>query len=330
VLVSSPSVAAVETATLMAGMQNLWHMTAQGPDERVAGLRQNYAAARNGAAPLPAAAAATDGVSVWGRAFYGEFRRDTALSVGGLGYDTSYKQTMQGVQLGVDQMVSKDANGTWVLGALVGYDTSRLRFKADSDKVHYTVWNFGAYASYMSGPWFGDLLIKDDLTRVKFDFPSVPGLEKRDGNSFGAKLTAGGNFAQDGFDLEPVASVAYVRSTLSDLTAPGSTFDFASGNSFRGTLGLRLSATMDQGMTRFQPFVFAGIGNEFDAKNEVTMTSGGNAVSFTDKPIHTFGVASAGLNIFGDSGVSGFVKADGLFASHVKSYALWAGLRFTP
>jgi outer membrane autotransporter protein len=331
-LVSAPSASAVEMASLMAGMQNLWHMTAEGSDDRVAAIRQNYAANLDGATPVPAAANTADGMSVWGKLSYGEFRRDTSLSLSGLAgslsYDTSYNQTMEALQVGVDHLVSKDADGTWVLGALIGYDTSRLHFKADANKARYTVWNFGAYASYMSGPWFGDLLVKDDLTRVKFDFPSVPGIAKRDGNSIGGKLTVGGRFADEGIDLQPMASLAYVRSSLSDVDVPGSNFNFDSGSSFRGTLGLRLSTDVDDGMVRWQPFVFAGVGQEFDAKNSVTMTSGGSSVLIADKPFRTFGIGSLGFNVLGQNGLSGFVKADGLYASHTKSFALWAGLRF--
>jgi len=300
-------------------------MTAQGADDRLAAIRQNSAADRNGV-PIPAAAEAADSTSVWGKLSYGEFRRDTALSVASLTFDNSYNQTMQGLEFGVDRVVGKNADGTWVVGALIGYDMSRVNFKADTDKLRYTTWNFGGYASYTSASWFSDLLVKDDLTRVKFDFPAVPGIEKRDGNSFGAKVTAGGRFASEGIDLEPLASLAYVRSTLSNVEAPGSSFDFDSGNSLRGTLGLRLSTDMDQGMTRVQPFLFAGVGNEFDAKNSVTMASGGSSIAIADKPIHSFGIASAGLNVAGQSGLSGFVKADGLFASHAKSFGFSAGL----
>jgi outer membrane autotransporter protein len=321
-------VAAVEMGAVMSGMQNLWHMTAQSAEDRMTALRQTYASERNGV-PAPAAADTADGTSVWGKLSYGEFHRDNALSVNGLAYDNSYNQTMDGIETGIDHVVSHDADSTLVLGALLGYNTSRLNFKAGADKVRYTAWNFGVYASYVNGPWFANLLAKDDLTRVKFDFPGVPGIEKRDGNSFGGKLTAGGHFATDSIDLEPQASLAYVRSTLSDVDVPGSSFDFDSGTSLRGTLGLRLSTIMAQETTNFQPFIFAGVGNEFDAKNSVTMASGGSSVSIADKPIRSFGIASVGLNAFGEGGLSGFVKADGLFASHTNSFAFWAGLRFT-
>jgi hypothetical protein len=316
-LVSAPGVAAVEMGGVMAGMQNLWHMTAQGAEDRMDALRQTHADH-------------ADRTSVWGRLSYGEFHRDNALSVNGLSYDTSYNQTMEGIETGIDHVVSKDADSSLVLGALFAYDTSRLHFKADADKVRYTAWDFGIYASYVNGPWFANLLAKDDSTRVKFDFPNVPGIDKRDGNSFGSKLTAGGHFMADSIDLEPQASLAYVRSTLSDVDVPGTNFDFDSGTSFRGTVGVRVSTNLARETSNVQPFLFAGVGNEFDAKNTVTMTSGGSNVSIADKPIRTFAITSVGVNVFGEGGLSGFVKADGLFASHTNSFAFWAGLRFTP
>jgi outer membrane autotransporter protein len=301
-------------------------------DDRLAAVRQNYANL-NGGTPIPAAADSAAGTSVWGKVSYGEFRRDNSVLLsslaGPLGYDTSYRQTMDGFEIGADRLLSNSPDGSWVLGALVGYDTSNLHFRADANQARYSVWNVGVYASYMSGPWSGDLLIKDDLTKVKFEFPSVPGIEDRNGNSIGAKLTLGRRFASSDISLEPLASLSYLNTSLADLGVPGSNFDFNFGKSFKGTLGVSLSANPDEGAMKFQPFLFAGVGHEFDAKDSITMTSGGTSILIADKPIRTFAISSIGLNVFGESGLSGFVKADGMYANHARSFAFWGGLRFT-
>ncbi len=81
-------------------------------------------------------------------------------------------------------------------------------------------------------------------------------------------------------------------------------------------------------MTMIEPFLFAGIGQEFDAKNSVTIMGGASSVRVTDKPVRTFGIGSLGFNMFGDNGFSGSIRIDGFVGSHMKSVSFWAGLRF--
>jgi len=188
--------------------------------------------------------------------------------------------------------------------------------------------------SYLTGPSFADLLIKDDIGHINFDLPAVASLDNANANSLGATLTFGGHFGgMNGRRLvwEPIASLSYVRTTIDDLTWPRMNFAWRDGSSFRGTLGLSLSGDLvgNQGQTTWQPFIFGGIGDEFNGDNQLTLTSGGNSLVLADNPLGTFGIVSLGLNVFGNNGWSGFIRGDGTFGDNYTSGAIRIGLRYT-
>src|SRR6185295_16325063 len=221
-----------------------------------------------------------------------------------------------------------NGGGAWVLGALAGYNKSDVSFDATAgDQVDIGVWNIGAYASFMKGAFFADLLVKDDVERLNFNLPSVPGIPNLDANSLGASLTVGARFGQR-LVLEPMATISYVNTRITDLNVPGTTFDWKDSDSLRGQLALRLSGDFLTGDTTLQPFIMGGLGHEFSGDNNLLMTSGGNSLLIADRPVETFGVASLGLNIFGTSGWSGFIRGDGMFGTDYRSGAVRVGIRY--
>jgi outer membrane autotransporter protein len=220
-----------------------------------------------------------------------------------------------------------------LIGALFGYNNSIMRFDADRTKATYRVFNVGGYASYMTnGGLSADLLVKDDIARVDLNVPGVPGLKDVDGNSFGVKGTLGQRvgMGSNGFFIQPLGSLAYVRSTLKNISDPSATFDFADANSFRGTVGLNFGAdTNGVGGFTYHPLVFLGVGHEFEGKNRVDITSGSTSISFKDKPMNTFGIVSFGLDFSGQNGVAGFVKGDRIFSKNTNGWQIQAGVRMT-
>lgn len=59
-----------------------------------------------------------------------------------------------------------------------------------------------------------------------------------------------------------------------------------------------------------------------DAAQDEIEAQSRRCIATGDRPIRP--------EFFGNEGVSGFVKADSLFASHTKSFAFWAGWRDAP
>jgi outer membrane autotransporter protein len=233
---------------------------------------------------------------------------------------------MGGLEIGVDN-TSRSANGALILGALLGYSESTLKFEVDDDKAHYTLWHFGAYGSYISGPLFVDFLLKDDSTKVKFDIPGI-NLDDKSGNSIGAKVSVGERLEDSCLVFEPMATVSLVHSSLDTLQNPSASFAFADANSVRGLIGLQVSSNIGSSTMAVEPFVFAGIGQEFDGQNSVTMISAGTQVEIKDRPFRIFAAGSLGFNVLGNNGFSAYLRADGLVANHGNSVAVWAGLRF--
>ena len=64
-------------------------------------------------------------------------------------------------------------------------------------------------------------------------------------NSWGGQVESGYRFPLGGsVTLEPVGTLAYVSTDVGDRNIAGTVFHFDSENSFRGALGLRLSAPL--------------------------------------------------------------------------------------
>lgn len=337
VLVGLPADSMFELASLPGGLQNIWHGSAEGWADRMAALQQSLASGSTGDGPVPAQGGALGGLNVWGKISYSDLAHSGGQSAtilgAGFAYDTSYTQGTLGIQVGVDKVVSRDAGGALLVGGLVGYNNSIMRFDSDRTKATYRVFNFGAYASYVgTGGLTADLLVKDDMARIDLNVPTVSGLKDGDANSFGVKGTVGQRIetGMAGVFFQPQASFAYVRSTIKNITDPSATFDFADANSARGTIGVNVGAnTVGTGGFTYRPLVFLGVGHEFEGKNDVTITSGTTAIDLRDKPISTFGIASVGLNVFKQGGMAAFVKGDRLFSNKTNGWQIQAGMRFT-
>jgi putative surface-exposed virulence protein len=306
-----------------AGLQTLWYETAGSWNERTWLVRSQLAGN-----------ATRSGWSLWSKAYGGWINRDSTNTLNvvntAVSYDTTYWQSYYGIQFGGDYLVRNGSNGAWMIGLLGGYNRSDVDFDGSVDGLHYTVYNAGGYVSYMNGPVFADLLVKDDFARVNLDLPSFAGITHPNANSLGGEFTVGARFgggASGAIVIEPMGTVSYVNTTVDAVDWPGMSFNWQNGTSFRGTLGVKLSADFGQGQNAVQPFIMGGFGDEFKGDNQLSVTSGGNAFMINDKPIQTFATASFGLNFSDAAGWSGFIRGDGLFASNYTSGAIRVGVR---
>src|SRR6185295_17351287 len=266
----------------------------------------------------------------WGKAYYGQANRDSENTIGAAGntvtFDTTYTQSYGGIQLGADVSRRTARGGAWALGGLFGYNKTRVEFDANSDSIDGTVINIGAYGSFMAGPFFADLLVKDDIATLDFDLPAYAAVDNVDANSVGAELTFGGRFGRR-IVFEPLGTLAYVKTSVGKLDSAGMNFNWEDGTSFRGIFALRLSGELGPEQTKLQPFILGGIGREFDGENNLLLTTGGSSLAIMDKPLETFGVASLGLNVLGTNGWSGFIRADGLLGPDYHSASIRVGMR---
>jgi len=328
----------VELVTLPGMLQTNWNTTADGWNERTANIRHDYALDESGSnAPKLAAANTSNGWSLWAKGYYAQDSRDRSIAISALGtsfaYDTSYTQNMAGFQIGGDLMIRDDANGAWVIGVLGGYNSGDEKFHVNADKSDTTIYNAGIYGSYLDGPFFADLLIKDDIASFKLNLPSVSSGATVKGTDYGGEINVGAHLDGGpdigGIFFEPTGTLSYVRSNVDNLNMPGTRFQWDNATSFRGRLGLRAGANLVVDQTTIQPFLYAGIGEEFEGDNHMTLSGGGESVTLTDKPVRTFGQGSLGVNIFGNNGWSGFLRLDGFEANHAEGYAARIGIKYT-
>jgi hypothetical protein len=332
-LAGVPSTGAIELLPLIDGLQTLWWATADTWNERTAGLRRDYDEGHY------AGATDTDkGWSLWGKAYYGQYNSDAgdqALNVLGnqLTYNTNYRQQYSGFQAGADRMVRDASDGAWVVGALAGFNKSNLNYKADTDSLDYTVWNLGLYGSFLShGPVFADLLIKDDIATIDTGFTTIPATTIS-ANSIGISGTLGARFVGTRATVEPMLNLGYAHTKVDNLVDGGTSIQFDSSDSFRGRASVRLSSDFNDNGTTIQPFLVAGVGEEFSGENMISLISSpgantGEYLTFENRPLRTFGLGSIGFNFFSDGPWSGFGKVDGLYSSHADGFALRLGIRY--
>jgi outer membrane autotransporter protein len=316
-LVGMPGTAMMEVGYAKAGLQSAWQTSADSWADRSAKLRH--------------ANTASDW-SLWVDGTYARLDRDNmqSFSLSGTSsvYDTSYQQSDGGMEAGLDTTLT-DQNGSWVFGILAGYTSANLRFRADGGHESAAIWNIGGYASYFSNAFFADLLLKDDMARVNFAFPAAGAVPHVDGNAFGVKFSLGATLDAPDISaiIEPLASISYVSAGLDDLVDPSATFAFGNGDSTIGTIGARIHSTSMFGDETLSPFAFVGLNQEFSATNPLTITSGGQTVSWHDRPSQTFGTGSIGFSFHASDSFSGFLAADGLVSDRTTGWAVRAGLR---
>src|SRR5262249_44892018 len=156
-----------------------------------------------------------------------------------------------------------------------GYNKGDEKFHASTDKSDTTIYNAGLYGSYLNGPFFADLLIKDDIASFDLKLPSVSARATVKGTTYGGELNAGARFGGDadtgGIFFEPIATLSYVRTNTDGFSMPGLSFHWDNASSLRGRLGLRIGADLAADQTIFQPFLYAAVGDEFEGDNHLKL-----------------------------------------------------------
>lgn len=317
-LAGVPAASMMEVGYARAGLQTAWQVSADAWADRIGDLR-NEGGGQNE-------------INIWVKGTFGQLNRDNTQSLKVLGssvlYDATYSQNTHGLEVGADTMLGDASSGAWVFGVLGGYSSSRIRFHSDTDRETPTIWNAGGYAAYFKDNLFADVLIKDDIAKVNLAFPGVTALPH--GNSFGAKLTVGAELSDPPLlvDIEPIASVSYIRAQLDDIVDPSATFAFGNGNSVIGMLGAHISTKTPFSDAAIRPFLFIAANQEFSARNPVNIVSGTQTLIWKDRPFTTFGTSSLGIDFLEGHALSGFAAVDGLFADRADGWALHAGMRW--
>jgi len=263
------------------------------------------------------------GWQVWGQAATSDRSRDNARSFDAFGVPTTavagYDQKAVGIQFGADTLRPM-SNGQSYVGVTFGIDDAEADLGALSE-LDTNGWNIGVY-----GGWFGerawiDGILKADSFDLEMRNRQIGYMAETDGKSYGAEVKAGYRFGDADLYVEPVVTLAYVRTTIDGLTVAGSTLDFDDGKSMRGKAGVRIGRA--SGVLR--PYAMIEAVKDFEGDNAVTFGSGGFETVVDDEAGDAYGLVTVGAErTLGDGGV--FVQAQGAFGE-VEGWGLRIGAR---
>jgi outer membrane autotransporter protein len=139
----------------------------------------------------------------------------------------------------------------------------------------------------------------------------MPSVSDADVTAYGARIEGGWRmpFGESAF-IEPLAGLAYVRTSIDDLDVPGGMVSFDESTSLRANLGVRLGAIARYDTTKVKFTLLGRAWNEFDGDGQTTLVNGGPDILVTDQFDGAFGEVGAGIDVFGaDERFSAFLNA---------------------
>lgn len=266
---------------------------------------------------------------VWAVIYGVSSQRDEQFSdPTGLGLDDTnldYAQDYFGMQSGVEYPIGESLT----LGVTGGYLSSAFRQDASGSRVDFDVLNIGLAASFNTGGFFADALVKYDSISGDFSDPTQGGFNGQvDGSAFGARVEAGCRIGDEGFYVEPRVSLDLQKTSLDDLEIEGQSFEFDNLNGLRGAAGLRLGGYgKASGDTKIGYFLDVSAVREFDGEADVRFRALNDVVEFQNTPIGTYAHVEAGITLDSDGPISGFFQAEGDISTDYSSFGGKVGVK---
>ena len=248
--------------------------------------------------------------------------------------DMGFSQDYYGGQMGLDFGGSAGERGGFAFGLTGGYLNSSQHFAGSADRVDFDVVNIGVYGSFSSGNLFFNALGKYDRYWADSRIPSAGFRAKSTGDIYGARAEVGMRFGSDTFYVEPAASLSYVKSDVDSLRPTGFTIAFNDDEGLRGRLGARVGGIVDIGGPKMSVYGGLNYVHEFQGRDRVTFTSGGQTLTYTNRRLRDYGEATLGATIAQSEAVSGFFEANYMRTfsdsrrGELDGYGARAGVRF--
>lgn len=252
--------------------------------------------------------------------------RDARLSAAPFGqartYNLDTRQDWFGGQMGVDLAGGAGS----VFGITGGYVGSKMRMKAAPARFDYEAANVGAYGRADLGGFTVSGLIKYEHYWVNVRDNTIGLNARTKGDGWGGWLEASYRLGNDGFFVEPLASIEYARINLDRFDGLGTGFDLDEADGLRGKAGVRLGATLADGPSRIVGYGKVQAIHEFKGEDRLRLSNSGLSVDFTNPRPDTYGRGTIGLDIAMSSGVRGFIEASADFAGGVSGGGARGGL----
>jgi hypothetical protein len=311
-LVSAPGSRAYEFAPLAAAAQGAWYTSTGTWFDRQAGLRDEVA---NG----------SSGPGVWIRMAGANTNRDAHVDYGPYAFNISNKQNTFAAAAGIDLLHGAGDGQGYVVGLTAGEVNSDLQFKASHRSAKLEGQSYGAYASWIGSSIFLDAIVEqNDLDLRANDLFGAKGKVK----STGGQVEGGWRMGMGGVSVEPLASLAYVKTKFDDLALPGATLRTEEAKSMRGSVGVRVAGDVDLRSATLRWQTTARAWDEFKGKNRALLVSNGQVIGMPDDVSGAFGDVGGGISLYSPSGhVSMFLNTGVKFKENYRSTDTAVGFR---
>ncbi|MEG3088329.1 autotransporter outer membrane beta-barrel domain-containing protein [Sphingomonas sp. PB4P5] len=293
---------------LQEAAQALWLKSADSWTAHMADLRD---------APAP-------GRKLWFQASGGVETRDDSNAIAG--YNLGLRQDYYGGEIGYDVVQADDAGGLSA-GILGGYVSSKVRFKQAAERASIDAANIGGYVGLRSGAAFANVLAEYDRYWVSASNLGQDWSDRLQGQSYGAQVEVGVRLGTGVLFIEPVATLAWQRTSLDDLAALGQTIDFDKTSGLRGKLGGRIGGTSDIAGTRVVFYGGGSYAHELKDGSGLRFLSGGVTERIADRRGGDHGEGVLGLNIGDPARVSGFLEGNATFGGEYSGSGGRVGIR---
>ena len=323
-LVSAFGPQAVQMPSLITAAQGAWYETAGVVHDHVYGQHFPVAGGGGAGADLdvgiePQQVASAPETAVWGKISGSWTQQDATVEqevfpAPPITIDTSFVQNTFSLLAGAD-FQPMGAGGPIRVGVFGGYVASTIDFDSYGASGNISGGTVGAYAAYTDGGFYVDAQGKVDLLTLDYTAPIGPNTDAAV-TSIGIEANTGYRADMGSMFIEPVATVAYVNTTIDDMSVGTASVDFSNGDSLRGGLGVTVGTTIDTGNDTTTELAFlAKVWNEFEAANTVTISDGvGGTVEFSDSISGLFGEVRGTATVSSvDQSLSGFASAGARF-----------------
>jgi len=322
-LTGTPSDVAFRTTAFVEAARSLWHKSAEAWSAQM----------REGRDTMMTGVEGEPGGRLWIQGYASQFDRGIGGDFTAFGttrnVDLGYGQDFFGVQGGFDFGGAIGNQGGFAFGVTGGYVDSRVNFRGAGDDLELSAANVGAYARFAAGPFFINGLAKYDMLVDASARSLTGGFDAEvDGEAYGGMVEAGFRLGSNRLFVEPMASIAYVRSELDGLEIQGATLDFDDDDGLRGKAGARVGAALPIG-NGATALLYGGAHyvHEFRGEDSVRLTSGANAIDLEGRRMGDYVEGMVGLNIAGPGPLSGFFEANGSIDDDRDGLGVRTGLR---
>ncbi len=323
-LVSAPDSEAFEFVQLGAAATDAWYATTGAWFDRQADLRNTVGNLSDGTHS-----------AVWMKIIGQSAERDSSQTYNSLGtpftFDTSYQQNTSSLIGGVDLLGGGSGGHNWVIGVNIGYVDTDIDFNQSATVASLEGPTYGVYGSMIAGPWYVDASVNSNMLDMTYTMPSLGAGVKATGSvkSTGVRAETGYRFGLgDTLFIEPMASIAAVKTSFDDLTVPGGSVKLDDVNSLRGSLGVRVGTLMTYDTFRLQPSIYGRVWDETKGDSQTTLNNPGLPLVATDSFSGTFGDVGGQLSVYSDGGLSAFVNVGYKWNSDYRDTTANVGFRF--